>query len=64
MVLDSLRSNIEVHLFESLNLRDHWSRLDAFEGPSYRRVVTQVRTADDALKAWIDLIATLSSPER
>jgi gamma-glutamylcyclotransferase (GGCT)/AIG2-like uncharacterized protein YtfP len=57
LVLDSLGSAVEVHLFESPELPDHWSRLDAFEGPGYRRVVTQVRTADGALEAWIYVVA-------
>ena len=48
---------IEVHLFESAELPDHWPRLDAFEGTGYRRVVTQVRTADGELDAWIYVIA-------
>ena len=57
LVLDPLGRVVEVHLFESLKLPDHWSRLDAFEGTGYRRVVTQVRTADGELNAWIYVIA-------
>jgi hypothetical protein len=42
---------IEVYIFESLDLPDHWSRLDEFEGLGYRRVVvTQVSTADGELR--------------
>ena len=56
LVLDRLGSDVEVHLFESPELPDHWCRLDAFEGPGYRRVVTQVCTADGALDAWIYVV--------
>ena len=56
LVLDPLGPVVEVHLFESSDLPDHWPRLDAFEGTGYRRVVTQVRTADGDLDAWIYVI--------
>ena len=57
LVLDPLGPVVEVYLFESAELPDHWPRLDEFEGPGYRRVVTQVRTADGELDAWIYVIA-------
>jgi gamma-glutamylcyclotransferase (GGCT)/AIG2-like uncharacterized protein YtfP len=57
LVLDPLGPVVEVYLFESLELPDHWSRLDEFEGTGYRRVITQVRTADGELNAWIYVIA-------
>ena len=57
LVLDPLGPVVEVDLFESLELPDHWSRLDAFEGAGYRRVVTRVRTAESELDAWIYVIA-------
>ena len=44
---------IEVHLFESADLPDHWKRLDDFEGAEYRRVPVQVRTDDGFVEAWI-----------
>jgi gamma-glutamylcyclotransferase (GGCT)/AIG2-like uncharacterized protein YtfP len=53
LALDPLGPVVEVHLFESADLPDHWPRLDAFEGIGYRRVVTQVTTADGAWDAWI-----------
>ena len=53
LVLDPQGPVVEVHLLESPDLPDHWPRLDAFEGPGYRRVVTRVTTADGALDAWI-----------
>jgi gamma-glutamylcyclotransferase (GGCT)/AIG2-like uncharacterized protein YtfP len=43
LVLDPHGGMIEVHVFESPDLPAHWSRLDEFEGPGYRRVVTKVR---------------------
>ena len=56
LVLDPLGPMVEVYLFESVELPEHWPRLDAFEGTGYRRVVTQVRTADGELDAWIYVI--------
>src|SRR5919109_1263700 len=57
LVLDSTAPLVDVHLFESLDLPDHWARLDEFEGTEYRRVVTQVRTDDGEVPAWIYVIA-------
>lgn len=57
LILDSSGPTIEVLLFESADLPDHWPRLDAFEGPGYRRPVTQVRTADREVDACIYVIA-------
>jgi gamma-glutamylcyclotransferase (GGCT)/AIG2-like uncharacterized protein YtfP len=48
---------VEVYLFESADLPDHWPRLDAFEGPGYERVMTRVQTADGEVDAWIYVIA-------
>ena len=53
LVLDAAGPLVDVHLFESPDLPDHWPRLDAFEGADYRRVVTQVRTVDGDVAAWI-----------
>ena len=57
LVLDSAGPVVEVHLFESPNLPDHWSRLDEFEGAEYRRVVAEVHTADGDVPACIYVIA-------
>jgi gamma-glutamylcyclotransferase (GGCT)/AIG2-like uncharacterized protein YtfP len=57
LILDPSDPALEVHLFESLDLPSHWSRLDEFEGPGYQRVVTQVRTADGEVSAYIDVVA-------
>lgn len=58
LILDPLGEVIDVHLFESPDLPDHWARLDAFEGDGYRRVVTEVSTADGNLEASIYEINT------
>ncbi len=56
LVLDPLGQMVEVHVFESSDLPDHWLRLDAFEGAGYRRVVTQVCTLDGDLDVSIYVI--------
>jgi gamma-glutamylcyclotransferase (GGCT)/AIG2-like uncharacterized protein YtfP len=57
LILDPSGPSVEVYVFESSDLPSHWSRLDEFEGPGYRRVVTQVRTADGDLIACIYVAA-------
>lgn len=56
LVLDPSGPPVEVYLFESPDLPDHWTRLDEFEGSGYRRVVTQVRTAEGAMSACIYVV--------
>jgi gamma-glutamylcyclotransferase (GGCT)/AIG2-like uncharacterized protein YtfP len=58
LVLDPQGTDVEVFLFESLELPDHWSRLDEFEGSGYRRRVTQVRTADGELSSYIYVVTS------
>lgn len=53
LILDPAGDEVELQLFRSTDLPDHWPRLDAFEGEDYRRVVTQVRTADGEVDAYI-----------
>ena len=53
LVLDPDGSAIRVDVFESVDLPAHWARLDAFEGPGYRRVVTTVRTSTEDVDASI-----------
>ena len=53
LVLDPAGDCIEVHIFESVDLPDHWARLDEFEGSGYRRVTARVTTADGELDASI-----------
>jgi gamma-glutamylcyclotransferase (GGCT)/AIG2-like uncharacterized protein YtfP len=62
LLLDPSGPLVDVYLFESPDLPDHWPRLDAFEGTDYRRVVTQVRTADGEVPAWIYVLAAGNSP--
>jgi gamma-glutamylcyclotransferase (GGCT)/AIG2-like uncharacterized protein YtfP len=62
LVLDSAGPLVDVHLFESPDLPEHWSRLDEFEGAEYRRVVTQVRTAEGDVSAWIYVLARGDRP--
>lgn len=56
LILDPAGDAVEVHVFESAALPDHWVRLDAFEGPGYRRVVVAVRTLDGDLDASIYVV--------
>lgn len=43
-VPDPAAPEVEAWLFASADLPDHWSRLDAFEGPGYRRVTVEIHT--------------------
>ena len=58
LVLDPDEAEVDVYLFESPELPAHWERLDEFEGPGYRRVVTQVRTDEGPVSAWIYVVAS------
>ena len=51
--LDPNGDPIEVFVFESLDLPGHLARLDAFEGPRYERVVTDVETSEGVMRAFI-----------
>jgi gamma-glutamylcyclotransferase (GGCT)/AIG2-like uncharacterized protein YtfP len=53
LVLDANGDRIEVHLFKSADLPNHWRRLDDFEGSEYRRVPVQVETEEGFVDAWI-----------
>lgn len=57
LILDADGASVEVQVFESPDLPGTWSRLDAFEGPGYRRVVTEVTTEHGALAASIYVLA-------
>lgn len=37
---------VDIHVFESHDLPAHWARLDAFEGPNYRRTIATVTLSD------------------
>lgn len=58
LVLDPEGDVVAVHLFESPDLPAHWARLDAFEGPGYRRTEVAVSTALGDLDAFIYALAT------
>ena len=53
LILDPLGPPVDVDLFESTDLPEHWVRLDEFEGSGYRRVVTTVNTLGGQRSAWI-----------
>ena len=57
LILDAGGPLVEVDVFESSALPHHWHRLDAFEGPGYRRVATDVSTAEGVLPASIYVLA-------
>ena len=58
LVLDSSGEEVEVHVFESADLPDHWARLDAFEGTGYRRVTASVQTPEGIFEASIYVLDT------
>lgn len=57
LILDPDGPLVEVNVFESPALPRHWPRLDAFEGPGYRRVAVAVSTAEGVLPASIYVLA-------
>ena len=57
LILDSTGPEVNVNIFESDELPQHWFRLDEFEGPEYRRVLTQVLTPGGTIEAHIYVIA-------
>jgi len=63
LVLDPDGATVEAQLFESKDLPAHWPRLDAFEGPGYRRVLTQAATDEGPVDAWIyELVPSARQP--
>jgi len=57
IVVDPDGHTVDVQVFESADLADHWTRLDEFEGSGYRRTVTTVSTAEGDLEASIYVLA-------
>ena len=57
LILDPFGPTVEVHLFESAELPEHWTRLDEFEGDAYRRVIAAVNTEEGERSAWIYVLA-------
>jgi len=53
-------AEIDVFLFESVDLPAHWERLDAFEGEGYRRVAARVLTAEGELEAFVYVLEQTS----
>jgi gamma-glutamylcyclotransferase (GGCT)/AIG2-like uncharacterized protein YtfP len=53
LILDPEGPEVPVQVFESVDLPDHWSRLDDFEGPGYQRIVTRVHTSAGDVDAFI-----------
>lgn len=53
LILDRSGEIIDVDVFESAELAEHWERLDVFEGTGYRRVVAQVSTSNSLLDAFV-----------
>ncbi|MCU1394573.1 MAG: hypothetical protein JWM34_3001 [Ilumatobacteraceae bacterium] len=58
LVLDDDGVEVPVHVFESEDLPDHWTRLDEFEGEGYRRVSAVVHTELGNVEACIYVLAT------
>ena len=57
LTLDPLGPAVEVQVFESADLPDHWARLDDFEGPGYERVSTAVQTSAGEVTADIYVLS-------
>jgi gamma-glutamylcyclotransferase (GGCT)/AIG2-like uncharacterized protein YtfP len=57
VILDPRGPLVDVYLFESAELPEHWSRLDEFEGTGYHRLVTTVDTEGGERSAWIYVLA-------
>ncbi|MEM7214418.1 MAG: gamma-glutamylcyclotransferase family protein [Pseudomonadota bacterium] len=53
LVLDPNGPEVEVSIFESVDLPDHWERLDAFEGDGYQRVTVKAAVAGDSIEVSI-----------
>jgi len=53
ITLDPEGTSVEVFIFESADLPEHWDRLDQFEGHEYRRVETTVESNGKRLAAYI-----------
>ncbi|MEL7447478.1 MAG: gamma-glutamylcyclotransferase [Pseudomonadota bacterium] len=53
IVIDPDGPEVDVDLFFSADLPDHWDRLDAFEGSEYRRIEVTVKTETGPRQAYI-----------
>lgn len=57
IILDAAGPEVQVHVFASQDMPNHWARLDAFEGDGYRRVPVAVNAGDDQVTASIYVLA-------
>ncbi len=57
LVLEPSGEEVEVFVFESEDLPEHWQRLDEFEGAGYERVLTHVQTSEGDLESSIYVLA-------
>lgn len=53
ILLDDDGPEVEVHVLSSPELSRHWHRLDAFEGPGYRRATAEVTVAGEVVAAQV-----------
>ncbi len=53
LVLEPTAPKVGLHVFESLDLPLHWTRLDTFEGPQYQRVPVIVHTSGGDIEAFL-----------
>lgn len=59
--LDESGEVIQGYIFSSPDLFTHWGRLDAFEGPNYERVLTNVQIAGTvAVEAYVYVIRRMA----
>ena len=65
MVLDERGAEIHGFIFSSSELHAHWTRLDAFEGGGYERVVTKAELGDGTVvKAHVYALKQNKSAQR
>ena len=53
MIPDEVGEEIDVFVFESADLPDHWARLDAFEGAGYARI--PIKVSVDGVDVWASI---------
>jgi gamma-glutamylcyclotransferase (GGCT)/AIG2-like uncharacterized protein YtfP len=56
LILNPMGRAVEVDVFDSPDLSEHWARLDAFEGGGYQRVLARMETANGTIDAWIYVV--------
>ena len=57
LILDAEGDEVNVQVFESDDLPQHWARLDDFEGEGYRREIVRVSTTQGEIDACIYVLA-------